>query len=184
MIFHFLSLSHCLPLPTDGPNSSALGGETRASCDGSPAAELWSRCEHPGQPRNHGPDVRLREGPHTHRKAAAGEEPVWPHPDWQGDTAETQSHGQFTSNIIPWPLDQKNNKKCCLHCNCHYCAICLVLWYWLFMVIILYQGAAPPLDDISERKSLYDEILLHLLTKNIYTSYLLFYSHNWTQKGA
>lgn len=67
--------SSCLS-STDGPNSPALGSETRASCDGSPAAELWSGRKHPGQPGNHSPDVRVREGPHTHREAAAGEEPV------------------------------------------------------------------------------------------------------------
>ena len=90
------------PSPTDGPDSPALGGETRASCDGSPAAELWSGRQHPGQPGNHGPDVRIWEGPHAHREAAAGEEPVRPHPDWQGDSAA----------------------KLCVRCNHRQCATC------------------------------------------------------------
>lgn len=69
----FLRLVACLP---DGPDSFALGGETRARGDGPPAAELRGRHKHPGQPGNHGPDVCIREGPHARRTAAAGEEPV------------------------------------------------------------------------------------------------------------
>lgn len=82
---HFLTVSPSLR--ADGPNSSALGSETRPSCDGSPAAELRGGRQHPGHAGNHGPDVRIWEGPHTHRQAAAGEKPVWPHADWQGNTA-------------------------------------------------------------------------------------------------
>lgn len=48
-----------MPPPSDGSDRSALGGETRASGDGPPAAELRGRCKHPGQPGNHGADVRL-----------------------------------------------------------------------------------------------------------------------------
>lgn len=71
--------------PSDRPNGFALGGETWASGDGPPAAELWGRRQHPGQPGNYGPDVCIREGPHARRKTAAGEESVWPHPDRQGE---------------------------------------------------------------------------------------------------
>lgn len=62
--------------PSDRPNSFALGGETWASGDGPPAAELRGRRQHPGQPGNYSPDVRIREGPHARRKTAAGEESV------------------------------------------------------------------------------------------------------------
>lgn len=77
-------------LSTDGPNRSAPGGETRASRDGSPVTELRSRHQPAGQTGNNGPDVRFWEGAHTHRQAAAGEEPLWPHADWQGDAAKDQ----------------------------------------------------------------------------------------------
>lgn len=72
----FILCVHHTVSPSDRPDSFALGSETRASGDGSHAAELRGRREHPGQPGDHCPDVCIREGPHTHCKAAAGEEPV------------------------------------------------------------------------------------------------------------
>lgn len=75
----------CVCVSPDWPDCSAPGSETWPGGDCSLAAELRSGRQHPGRPGNHGPDVRRRAGPHARGQAAAGEEPVRPDSDRQGE---------------------------------------------------------------------------------------------------